>query len=233
MSNAALRQSRERAKLTQVCAASKLGVSQPYLSLLEKGERTLPVNLARKAARLYQAPAVLPLTMKPAQPEAPVVPAQTMAEELAGLGYPGFSYLHPRRKRNPAEVLLRGLAQRELEPRLIEALPWVVLHYPDLNWDWLVRSVKDLNLQNRLGFVTTLALRVAQSLNTVHSKVDVLEKVTLLLEEARLAKEDTMGHESMSRSERAWLTQHRSEDARHWNLLTDLSPQHLKYVKAF
>lgn len=233
MSDEALRQSRERAKLTQVRAASKLGVSQPYLSLLEQGERTLPVNLARKAARLYHAPTVLPLTMKPAQPEVPAVPAQTMAEELAGLGYPGFSYLRPRRKRNPAEVLLRALAQRELEPRLMEALPWVVLHYTDLNWDWLVRSVKDLNLQNRLGFVTTLALRLAQSHENGDSKVELLEKEKRLLEEARLAKEDTMGHESMSKSEREWLSEHRSEDARHWNLLTDLSPEHLKYARAF
>jgi hypothetical protein len=180
---------------------------------------------------------MLPLTMKfkmkTAQPHVPDVPAQELAEELAGLGYPGFSYLRGHRKRNPAEVLLRGLAQHDMEPRLTEALPWVVLRYTDLDWDWLVRAVKDLNLQNRLGFVTTLALRVAQSRNSANSKVEVLEKEKQLLEEARLAKEDTLAHEAMPNSEREWIKQYRSDDARHWNLLTDLSPEHLKYANAF
>jgi transcriptional regulator with XRE-family HTH domain len=236
MSGKLLRESRERANMTQVRAATKLRISQPYLSLLERGDRPVSAKLARKAAKLFQSPTMLPLPMKlkdTAQPRVPVVSAQEFAEELAGLGYPGFSYLRSHLKRNPAEVLLRGLAQHDLEPRLTEALPWLVLRYTNLDWDWLVKSVKDLNLQNRLGFVTTLALRVAQSQNTADSKVGVLEKEKQLLEEARLAKEDTMGHEAMPKSEREWLKQYRSDDARHWNLLTDLAPEHFKYARAF
>ena len=49
---------------SQLQAASKLGVSQPYLSLLEKGERPLTEKLARKAAQVYGlSPIVLPLSM--------------------------------------------------------------------------------------------------------------------------------------------------------------------------
>src|SRR5204862_2965596 len=44
------------------------------------------------------------------------------------LGYPGFTHLRPRRwaLKNPAEVLLAALAQDDLEPRLVEALPWLL-----------------------------------------------------------------------------------------------------------
>ncbi len=37
--------------------------------------------------------------------------------------------------------------------RLAEALPWVVLTYPDMDWPWLTREVKLQDAQNRLGFV--------------------------------------------------------------------------------
>jgi hypothetical protein len=61
-------------------------------------------------------PTVLPLTWDVMSRQLPVVPAKTMAEDLGTLGYPGFSYLHSRRKRNPVEVLFFALAQRDLEP---------------------------------------------------------------------------------------------------------------------
>lgn len=226
-----LKEGRRQSRLTQATAASKLGVSQPYLSLLEKGHRDVPSKLARKATSLYHLPpTVLPLTLDPMSHQVPVVPAQTMAEDLGTLGYPGFSYLRSRRKRNPAEVLFCGLAQRDLEPRLTEALPWVVLHYVELDWQWLFTSAKQRDLQNRLGFVTTFALRVMESTQAHGSKVELLTKCRDQLEKMRLAKEDTLCHESLSNAEREWLRQRRPDDARHWNLLTDLSPDHVKYA---
>src|SRR5260370_31908928 len=108
---------RKRVKLTQVEAAAKLGVSQPYLSLLEQGERNAPTRLARRAAKLYRLPATkLPVTM--AVTPRPSVGLDRMAKELAALGYPGFAYLRGGRTRNPAEVLFCALAQNHLEPRL-------------------------------------------------------------------------------------------------------------------
>lgn len=38
----------------QEYAAHRLGVSQPYLSLLEKNKRPVPRELAHKAARVYK-----------------------------------------------------------------------------------------------------------------------------------------------------------------------------------
>jgi|ERR1700693_2411875 len=225
-----LRQGREAAQLTQMEAAGKLGVSQPYLSLLEKGDRKVSAKLARKLVTLYHlSPVVLRFTVKATTAKPPAVPAQTMAEELSALGYPGFSHLRSRRKRNPAEVLFSALAQEDLESRLSEALPWVVLQYTDLDWNWLVSAAKQHDLQNRLGFVTTFAVRVAERQGD-SSKAAVLKRYENLLEHARLAKEDTFCHESLSKAEREWLEQERSEDARHWNVLTDLRPEHVKYA---
>jgi transcriptional regulator with XRE-family HTH domain len=226
-----LKAGRKQSKLTQAAAASKLGVSQPYLSLLEKGHRDVPSNLARKAATLYRlSPTVLPFTWDAMSGQVPVVPAQTMAEDLGTLGYPGFSYLRSRRKRNPVEVLFFALAQRDLEPRLTEALPWVVLHYTNMDWQWLFTSAKQHDLQNRLGFVTTFALRVLESRRPHGYDVELLTKCTDQLEQMRLAKEDTLCHESLSIAEREWLRERRSDDARHWNLLTDLSPDQFRYA---
>src|SRR6202030_1713954 len=195
MREADLRQGREAARLTQMEAAGKLGVSQPYLSLLEKGDRKVSAKLARKAVTLYRlSPVVLRFTIKATTANPPAVPAQTMAEELSALGYPGFSHVRSRRKRNPAEVLFSALAQEDLESRLSEALPWVVLQYTDLDWNWLVSAAKQHDLQNRLGFVTTFAVRVAERQGDL-SKAAVLKRYESLLEHARLAKEDTFCHE--------------------------------------
>jgi len=61
-------------------------------------------------------------------------------------------------------VVLSALASADLDTRLAEALPWVLLEHPDLRWQWLVRAAKVNDLQNKLGFVTNVARRVAEML---------------------------------------------------------------------
>src|SRR5712691_1785026 len=103
MTGTDLRAGREQKGWTQEQAALKLGVSQPYLSLLEKGMRRVPEKLARKAATLFG----LSATKLPVETSWHSVQAKhddALASDLAGLGYPGLSYLKRRRKRNPAEV---------------------------------------------------------------------------------------------------------------------------------
>ena len=229
MTGRQLRQGRKNKLWTQEEAATKLGVSQPYLSLMESGARRVPARFARKAARLYElSSAVLPLETSWA--EAPRWQAQALAVYLAGLGYPGLAYLKPaRKKKNPAEVLFAALNCANLESRLTEALPWVVLHYPDLDWSWLVTAAKTQNLQNRLGFVTALARRLVEQ----GGKGEVgafLGQQEAVLDRARLVREDTLCHHSLSEAERRWVRENRSAEARHWNLLTDLSPEHLSYA---
>src|ERR1019366_3392985 len=110
--------------LTQVAAARSLNVSQPYLSQLETGLRTASARLARKAARLYKLPpTALPLPEPfAAQPGRP----DDLQNQLASLGYPGFEHLRARQTSNPAEVVLSAVVNRDLDTRLVEALPWVL-----------------------------------------------------------------------------------------------------------
>src|SRR5437899_10134999 len=130
--------------------------------MLESGKRRLTPELARRAMRVYG----LPPTALP-HSESTVLHTRTAAEalvrDLAALGYPGFAYLRPRtwRPKNPGEVLLTALAQEDLESRLVEALPWLVLRYSTLDWTWVVREAKVRDLQNRLGFVVGLARHLA------------------------------------------------------------------------
>jgi hypothetical protein len=93
-------------------------------------------------------------------PEGAAADAGQLARQLSGLGYPGFAHLRPR-KANPAAVVLEALLQKNLEVRLAEALPWVLLTYPDLDWSWLVRHAKLHDVQNRLGFLVAVAKNLA------------------------------------------------------------------------
>lgn len=220
-----LKTARRHKGWTQQEAAQKLGVSQPYLSLLEQGRRPLTKRVLSRLQRHFDVPA----TELPVEASKPNVGAQQVAEALGGLGYPGFAYLKRGVRWHPAQVLLTALEQANLEARLAEALPWVVLHYPNLNWDWLLERVKVKDVQNRLGFVVALTRQLAEQRGD-HSTAFKLSRVEQQLERARLVREDTLGRESMTVAERRWLRDKRSSEAQHWNLLTDLVPDHLPYA---
>jgi transcriptional regulator with XRE-family HTH domain len=146
-----LQEGRTQKGWTQDEAARRLGVSQPYLSLLEKGSRRVPVKLAHKASTLFElSPTRLP--MKTNWHSVEEEENAALASDLAALGYPGFAYLKSSRKRNPAEVLLSALSTKELEPRLTEALPWVLMRYVDLDWEWLAAPPKSMTFKTSLGF---------------------------------------------------------------------------------
>lgn len=216
---------RLQAGLTQKQAAAALGVSQPYLSQLEMGQRPVTAELARAATTLYRLPATaLPMPEPPSKED--VADGAQLARQLSGLGYPGFQHLRPR-KANPAAVVLAALLQDDLETRLAEALPWVLLTYPDLDWAWLVRHAKLHDVQNRLGFLVA----VAKGLAADQPAFTQLAAIEQQLERARLAREDTLCRESMPAAERRWLQAHRSALARHWNLLTGLTADQLSYAR--
>lgn len=223
MTGTELKKARNRTGLTQIEAAAGLGVSQTYLSLLEKGRRPVTRALNRRAVGLFQlVPTEVPFradlwNMPPATNE-------KLAADLAGLGYPGFSHLKPAKPRNPAEVLIAALTAEDLEARLVEALPWVLLRYAGLDWNLLIMAAKVRNVQNRLGFIASLARRVAQNKGDIKTAA-LLEKKELELETARLLKEDTLCYSSMTNAERKWLREKRPDEARHWRLLTDLTPE--------
>jgi len=212
---------------TQTQAATRMGITQAYLNYLENGKRRLTSNLVRRATSVYGLPPqVLPVpdVFTPMQTD-----DQQMTEFLARLGYPGFAYLRPRsQKRHPFEVLLTGLAQKSLEARVAEALPWVVLQYGQSD-PWLVGNARRFNLQNRLGFVVSLARRVAE-LRSDRPRSAELTELENLLDESRLVKEDAFYRPPRTDSEKEWLRKNRTEDAVHWNMLTDMRPEHLQYA---
>src|SRR5271168_2751500 len=158
MSGDELREARLRGGWTQQQAAGKLGVTQAYLSMVEHGHRVLPSSLARKAVgMLHASPTALPLREEGVGAEGD---SDTQRAQLAALGYPGFGHVRGRVRRNPAEVLLNVLHKSEVDTRVVEGLPWLALTYAELDWDWAVRNAKLHDLQNRLGFVTTMASRL-------------------------------------------------------------------------
>lgn len=214
----------------QVEAARRLGVSQPYLAMLEKGKRRVTSNLARRAARAFGlSPARLPLpeTFTPSKG----VEALRLVNYLSGLGYPGFAYVHPRVKRkNPLEVLLAALAQENLEARVAEALPWLLVNYCQTDFNWLLREAKKSDLQNRLGFVVSLARRLSERTADT-GRTHTLTELETTLDRSRLAREDSFPRPPRNDAEREWLMQNRPDEARHWNLLSDLRPEHLQYAE--
>ena len=220
-----LKSARLAAGWSQHEAGARLGVSQPYYCQLENGARPLPDRLALRAARkLCVSPLVLPLPTVTTSP----VPLESLelTSAVAQLGYPGFAHMKTKGQGlNPAELVARSLVHPNLDVRLVEALPWVLAEFFNLDWTWLVAQCRLLNLQNRLGYVTALARQLAKP-----GTEAPLNGALVRLEESRLAAEGTLCRDSMSDAERVWVRKHRSPEAAHWNMLTTLTADQLTHA---
>jgi hypothetical protein len=128
-------------------------------------------------------------------------------------------------KENPAVVLLAALSSDDLEVRVIESLPWLVIHHLPMDWDWLLAEAKHRHIQNRLGFIVTLSRRFAEKEGYVAAPR--LRQIEEKLKRLRANGDDTLCQSSLTQAERKWVRQSRPEDARYWNLLTDLNLEHL------
>jgi transcriptional regulator with XRE-family HTH domain len=227
-----LRLARNRREWTEIQAAQRLGLSQSYLAMLERGQRKLTPRLARKFKAVYGlSPTVLPAP-ELFQPRVEVS-SEEFAKTLSALGYPGFAYMKARvRERNPGEVLLEALSQDTLESRVVEALPWLLLQYWQMDRKWLVKQAKLNDRQNRLGFVVSLAKQVSRQFSSANEeRTAALRELNEALEQSRLVREDTFLKEVNTESERKWLRQNRPEEAKHWKLLTNWRPEHLPYAR--
>jgi transcriptional regulator with XRE-family HTH domain len=209
--------------------ARRLGVSQTYVALLEQGKRSFPPKLATKAVTLLRmSPLALPLgTPVPTN-------AEFLVRQLSALGYPGFAHLRPVRRKNPVGVLLAALRSDNLEARVAEALPWLLLQYGAMgeeHKDWLVKHARLQALTNRLGFVVSLAKKVSARRGETASDVcRGLAELEQELDRTRLARVDTFCQNYLSQTQREWLESARPEVAKHWNLLTNWQPEHLNYA---
>jgi hypothetical protein len=209
--------------MSQVEAAAALGVSQTLLSLMETGDRAVTEAVALKAVALLDAaPEELPVSLTTRHSD------DELAGDLGALGYPGYAF-RTGELRNPAEVLLDALDRSDLDARLVEALPWLPLQYLNMNWDWLTSEAKFRNRQSRLGFVVSLSARVAK----MHAKHDVVRRLSSVLgvlEEGRLARNDTLCQESWPLAQMRFAHKSRSRLAGHWNLDTRLTEDDLAHL---
>ena len=213
-----LKRARKKRGWTQSEAAARLGVTQSYVSLLESGRRPAPASLVPKLRKQLGLSVALPPRESNLKPD-------SLPGALAALGYEPFGYLRGRRPHNPAGVLLAALRQPDLPSRVVEGLPWVALHRPDLDWPWLVERAKVHNVQNRLGFVLALASEMAEGQLAAR-----LCELVQELEPSRLEREGTLCHDSMTEVERSWLREERPPQAKDWHLLTGLSSAQLSYA---
>ncbi|NDJ09933.1 MAG: XRE family transcriptional regulator [Acidobacteriia bacterium] len=201
---------RNRNGLTQVEAATRLGVSQPYLSLLEKGARPLTEAVRKR------------LTGVSAETPPETLRDDRFRAELSALGYPGFAHIPPAKGVVHPDVLLNSvLSLPDADARIITALPWVARNcWERMNLPWLVRQAKLANLQNRLGFI--LQLGGADSPQVAASIAE--------LARARLLHEDTMCWDSMQPFTRSVFRERRSLLAKNWNIVTLLTDEAVEHV---
>lgn len=221
MTGAEVRAARERRGWQQDELAERLGVSQGYVSLLEGGRRPVSKRLTAKLVSLLSlSPSVLPMpTPKP-------LPNQQVARALGRLGYPGFAYLHSGANVNPMEVLLGALLAADVDARVVEGLPWLLLRYLDVDWDRLVTYAKQHDAQNRLGFLVALARRLAAAKGDT-AATELLEQREQALQRSLLQQDDTFSRASLTQAERRWLVANRSPEAKRWNLLATLNVDRL------
>ncbi len=220
-----LTESRLKKDLEQQKAAELLGVSQPYLSLLESGKRKLTRKLAEKVVKVYELPPEkLPLLEN--WEDLAEMSNDEIAEVIASLGYPKFSHLRKTAQMNPAQVLFSALRKDDLDSRIAESLPWLSFTFYELDWERLTKYAKMFDLQNRLGFVVNLARQMAEKVED-DKKIAILSVVEMNLEKSRLLKEDVLANESITDAERTFLETNRSPEAKFWRVLSDLSIENL------
>jgi hypothetical protein len=194
--------------------------------MVERGTRPVSAELASLVVKVFRMP---PTALPLGQYQHHGRHELSLKQDLGALGYPGFAYLRGTAKNNPAELLMEALDSGNLDPRVAEALPWLPVAHPEMDWAWLGLNARIRDRQNRLAFVVALASQVARKRGDA-GIAETLSARVAALERSRLAAEDTLGRDSMTQAERKWLRMHRSPEAEHWNLLTDLSVQQLDHA---
>lgn len=150
-----------------------------------------------------------------------------MADALMLLGHPGFRTLFYEIEDEPAPdpgvVLIAILSCEDLDRRIVEAAPWIILRFEHLDWEWIIREARARQVQNRLGFLVNLAAQVAADNYFEQERLIFLTRLEERLFECRLDKEDSLCAKRQAAAERQRLRDTRSSEARQWGLLTDMT----------
>lgn len=216
----------------QIETAEKLKVSQPYLSLLEAGKRPVTGKLARRAVSIFNLPpTVLPFDENQKVPQLKTTDVGFLDLQLAALGYPKFSHLKKNKrlkKVNPAVILITALQKNDLDSRTLEALPWLIFNFAEMNWEAIIKVAKLSDAQNRLGFLISLAYEKAGQSKPADKK-QFFKELLSNLERSKLYQEDSFKRISLTKTEKSWLKKNRSKEARFWRVLTNLTIDNLVF----
>jgi transcriptional regulator with XRE-family HTH domain len=218
---------RQTAKLEQIDAAKKLGISQPYLSLLESGKREITEKIALRAVKMFRLP---PTSIPPkfnfedSQP----VSNEILREDIAALGFADFAgFKKKTRHKNPADVLFQAISKDNLDSETLKALPWLIVEFYDLKWEDVVKACKLNNLQNRLGFLISLAINIAVKKGEF-KKASSLSTIIAELEKSKLFREEYLCNSSPTPDEQTRFKSKRSKEAESWRIFTDLNIEDLE-----
>lgn len=159
--------------------------------------------------------------------------SRALADALGLLGYPGFQTLFTElledeaAAQDPAVVLMAALASNDLDPWVVEALPWLVLRYPNLDWKWTIQEARRRKTQNRLGFVISLALQAGAATTGAETLLH-LSNIEEEIFAVRLNVEDTFC-QKVPEDQRARIRESAPAEARQWNMLSLLRARDLPY----
>jgi hypothetical protein len=156
-----------------------------------------------------------------------------MYDELAAFGYPCFApHGGGTPTYTPASFLAHVLDLPEVEPRVVDGLPWLVYAFPLMEWDWLIEEMRLRGRQNRLGFLVDLAIELAETLGET-ARVKRLQPQRDLLNLIKLDEDETPCNEQMTEGMRTLRRDRRSTTAAHWNLACDTELKHLHYTPQY
>jgi hypothetical protein len=157
---------------------------------------------------------------------------RAIKDALGALGYPGFqslfSGLEAEEGHDPAVVLMAALACDRLDELVVEALPWLVLRFDNLDWQWLLAEARRRGVQNRLGFVVSLAVRAAAG----SLGMDRLTRLAAIEEDlfaCRLPKQETRWLR-MPPARRHSAAARRSQEAAQWGVPSSLRPDEIRFL---
>jgi len=124
------------------------------------------------------------------------------------------------------DVMLGALLADDVDARVVEGLPWLLLRYPDVDWERLVAHAKRHDAQNRLGFLIALAGRLAETRGEA-AAAELLQRREQALQRSLLQHNDAFSRTAPTEAERRWLATNRSPEARRWNLRATLNVDRL------
>lgn len=158
---------------------------------------------------------------------------RALRDALGALGYLGFLSLFSaleaeQEPHDPAVVLMAALACGRIEESVVEVLAWLVLRYERLDWGWLLAEARRRGVQNRLGFVVSLALH-ASAASLGLARLTRLAAIEEELYACRTAKEENPWLR-LPLALRPSIAARRSGEAAQWRVPCTLRPSGLRFL---